>query len=68
MFTYAKLRSILDRRGISLRQLARDTGITSNCTGDLNNDRPVGIDKLAIVCQYLNVSIEEIVEVLPKAP
>lgn len=65
MFTYAKLRSLLDRRGISMRQLSRDTGIISNVTGHLNNDRPVSMDKLAIVCRYLNVRIEDIVEVIP---
>lgn len=63
MFTYAKLRTLLDHRGISMRQLSRDTGIISNITGHLLNDRPVSMDKLAIVCRYLNVRIEDIVEV-----
>lgn len=63
MFTYAKLRAILDRRGISMRQLSRDTGIISNITGHLLNDRPVSMDKLAIICRYLGVRIEDIVEV-----
>lgn len=66
MFTYAKLRAILDNRGISFRQLSRDTGIISNITGHLNNDRPVAMDKLAVICRYLDVPIEAIVEVIPK--
>lgn len=63
MFSYQGLRNILRERGISLRQLSRDTGITSNCASDLNNDRSVGIDKIAIVCRYLKVPISQVVEI-----
>lgn len=66
MFTYSKLRILLNKRGISFRQLSRDTGIISNVTGHLNNDRPVSMDKLAIICRYLEVPIEDIVEVIQK--
>lgn len=66
MFNYSKLRFLLNKRGISFRQLSRDTGIISNITGHLNNDRPVSMDKLAIICRYLEVPIEDIVEVTQK--
>lgn len=64
MFTYQKLRDLLDSRGISFRQLRRECGITSNCATDLNNDHPVSIEKLALICRYLDVPIEEVVEII----
>lgn len=63
MFSYQKLRKLIDSRGISFRTLRTECGITSNVATDLNNDRPVTIDKLAIICRYLNVPIEEVVEI-----
>lgn len=64
MISYLKLRTLMDSRGISFRTLRAECGITSNCATDLNNDRPVSIEKLAIVCIYLDVPIEEVVEIL----
>lgn len=63
MVNYKGLRNILAERGISFRQLARETGLTSNCTSALNNDRPVSIEKLAIICRYLNVHLSDIVDI-----
>ena len=65
MFTYNKLRSLLESRGISFRQLRSELGITPQVAGHLNNDRPVSIERLALICQYLDVPIEAVVEVLP---
>lgn len=64
MISYQKLRNLLAARGISFRQLRAEVGITSNCATDLNNDRPVSIERLAVICVYLNVSIEEVVEII----
>lgn len=66
MFTYENLRRILNDRDISMRQLSQGAGISSNCTVSLNNDRPVSIDRLAIVCNYLDIRIEDAVTVLPR--
>lgn len=63
MFTYRKLRDILAERGLSYRRLRRDLKITPQVAGHLKNDRPVTIDKLALVCEYLGVSISDVVEV-----
>ena len=64
MISYQRLRSLLDSRGISFRTLRAECGITSNCATDLNNDRPVSIERLAVICVYLDVSIEEVVEII----
>ncbi|SER88352.1 helix-turn-helix transcriptional regulator [Psychrobacillus sp. OK032] len=66
MVSYEKLRSLLESRGISFRTLRKEVGITSNVAANLNNDRPVSIERLAEICLYLDVPIEAVVEVLPK--
>lgn len=63
MFTYRKLRDIMTERGLSFRRLRSDLRITPQVAGHLKNDRPVTIDKLALVCEYLGVSISDVVEV-----
>ena len=63
MFTYRKLRAIMEKRGLSFRRLRNDLGITPQLAGHLKNDRPVTIDKLALVCKYLDVSLDEVVEI-----
>lgn len=65
MFTYENLRRILRDRGISMRQLSQGAGISTNCTVSLNNDRSVSIDRLALVCIYLDIRIEDAVTLLP---
>lgn len=63
MFTYHKLRVLLRERNISFRKLRADLHITPQLAGHLRNDRPVTIDKLAMVCRYLNVDLSDIVEI-----
>jgi len=66
MISYQRMRSLLESRGISFRTLRSEVGITSNVATNLNNDRPVSIERLAEICLYLDVPIEAVVEVLPE--
>lgn len=53
----------MEIRGISFRRLRNDLGITPQLAGNLKNDRPVTIDKLALICRYLDVPLEDVVEI-----
>ena len=64
MHTFAPLRKILTERGISSRQLARDCQLSSNSTVALNNDHSVRLEVIIAICVYLDVSIEEVIEII----
>lgn len=64
MLSFRPLRNILSSRGISFRQLARDCQLSSNATVALNNDQSVRLDVIVVICAYLDVPIEEVVEIL----
>ena len=63
MLSFQPLRDILSSRGISSRQLARDCQLSSNATVALNNDQSVRMDVIVGICVYLDVPIEEVVEI-----
>ena len=63
MHTFEPLRKILTERSISLRQLARDCQLSSNSTVALNNDHSVRLEVIIAICVYLDVSIEEVIEI-----
>lgn len=61
--TYEPLRRILSERNISYRQLRNDLGLHSRTTTRLRNDTGyVPLQTIDLLCEYLNVSIEEIIE------
>lgn len=63
MISYQPLRDVLSQRGISFRQLARDCNITSNATVALKNDKSVRLEVIIVICEYLNVPIEDVIKV-----
>ena len=64
MHTFEPLRKILTERSISLRQLARDCQLSSNSTVALNNDHSVRLEVIIAICVYLDVPIEEVIEIV----
>ncbi|MFD1453270.1 helix-turn-helix domain-containing protein [Oceanobacillus sojae] len=62
--SYKPLRKTLIDRDLNITRL-REKGVFGTSTStSLNNDRPVSLAIIADICTYLNVPIEEVVEVL----
>lgn len=66
MFTFEPLRELLEARSLSFRQLARDCNLTSNATVALNNDQSVRLEVIVTICEYLDVNIEDVIEIKRK--
>lgn len=63
MYNYQPLRDYLDTHGLSVKWLMREVGFSTNVAVALNNDKPVTIEILANICRYLNVPIEQVVNI-----
>ncbi|MEH2943099.1 helix-turn-helix transcriptional regulator [Lachnospiraceae bacterium KK002] len=59
------LNQILDDRGISQNQMAKDTGISVTTLRNLNHNRTtrIGFDTLEKICIYLDCGVEDILSV-----
>lgn len=64
--TYKSLRKVLVDRNMNMTDLRKAIGFSTGAGSSLNNDRPVSLDTIAKICQFLDVPIEQVVEVLPK--
>lgn len=65
MYTYRPLRELLKRRGMSIRTMRLGIGLSTNVSVAITSDKPITIDNIALICQYLDVPIEEVIEVFP---
>ncbi|GGP13476.1 helix-turn-helix domain-containing protein [Oceanobacillus neutriphilus] len=64
--TYRPLRMLLDERKMKMSHLSKDLKIiNTNTATKLLNDKPVSMDILVRLCHFLNVPIEQIIEILP---
>ena len=56
------LNQILDNKGISQNQLAKDTGISTATLRNLNHNRTtrISFDVLEKICNYLDCGVEDI--------
>ncbi len=56
------LNQVLDQKGVSQNQLAKDTGISTSTLRNLNHNRTtrISFDVLEKICMYLNCGIEDI--------
>ena len=54
------LDQMLDSRGVSQNQLAKDTGISTSTLRNLNHNRTtrISFDVLEKICLYLNCGVE----------
>lgn len=60
--SYNRLRHILVDRKMNMADLRRATGLGRNTTASLNSDKSVSLDTLAVICEYLECRIEDVVE------
>ena len=58
---YQNIKAIADSKGISVRKIELDTGITLGSIYHWNKIKP-SVDKVAKVAEYLNVPIEELIK------
>lgn len=56
------LNQILDKKGISQNQLAKDTGISASSIRNLNHNKTtrISFDVLEKICHYLDCGVEDI--------
>ena len=56
------LNQVLDNKGISQNQMAKDTGISTTTLRNLNHSRTtrISFDILEKICNYLDCGVEEI--------
>lgn len=56
------LNHLLDQKGISQNQMAKDTGISTSTLRNLNHNRTtrISFDVLETICQYLDCGVEDV--------
>lgn len=61
---YTKIEKLCKKHKIKIADLSRETGITKTCFSDLKNNRSksISIDKLIIIADYFNVSLDYLVD------
>ena len=63
-----KLEEILKEQNSNINQLAKSTGINQQAMSKWKNGSMPGIDKLKMICEYLNVSADYLLEIQPREP
>lgn len=64
MFTFKPLRDYLDLKGLSIKRITSELGLSTNVGVALNNDRPVKLEHIASICLHLDLPIESVVEII----
>jgi putative transcriptional regulator len=62
--SYEKLRKIIKDRGMSVYQVAGECGIAKGITTKIIRDENVTLFTLAKICEYLEVDIGDVVEII----
>lgn len=60
--SYKPLRRLLVERDMTAADLRKATGISRNTFTSINADKFVSLETLAVICEYLNCRIEDVVE------
>ena len=63
--SYKPFRIRMAERNLSRKEVEEATGINRNTMSRLYNDKAVSIETLAVICDYLNCRIEDVVEFVP---
>lgn len=58
---YQNIKKIADKKGISIRKIEQDTGITPSSIYHWNENKP-SVDKVVKVAKYLGVSVEALLD------
>src|SRR5690625_5123081 len=61
-FSYKKFISNIEEKGLTLNQLKLKGELTGYAYERMITDEPVGIDKIADLCRYLNVPIDYVLD------
>lgn len=62
---YSKLWHLLIDKNISKTQLIKDAKISTNAMAHLGKNEDVRVEVLVKICETLNCSIEDIMEIVP---
>lgn len=63
--SYKKLERILAKNGESTFSLVKKGVISDYASRQINNGEPTSLKYIDQICQYFNLPIEEIVEIIP---
>lgn len=63
-----RLEEILHERKSNVTQLAKETGLTQQTIASWKTGRKPSIDKVKIICEYLNISADYLLELEPQKP
>lgn len=58
---YQNIKAIADSKGISIRKIELDTGITPSSIYHWDENKP-SVDKVVLVAKYLGTTVEELVK------
>jgi len=64
MISYAPMFKTLDEKGISLFDLAKDCRFNSRTRAKFRKNQTVSLETITKICEYLDVPIEDVVEVV----
>lgn len=64
-FTYKKLDALLNRKGLSYNKLFEIGVVTNYTSRKLRAGKSVEVKYLVSVCKFLDVSIEDVIEISP---
>ena len=61
--SYKPLISYIEKKGISVNTLHELGLITSGAATKLRNDKPVSLEIIDVICQHLDLPIEQVVRI-----
>ena len=65
---YNKLFKLLIDKGLKKTQFGKQAGISASTLSKLSKNETVSMDVLIKICRIVNCGIDDIVDVIPKAP
>jgi len=66
MVSYNPLFKTLESKGISLYKMSKDLGLSTRTRSKFGKNENVSLDTLESICLYLDVPIEDVVEIVRK--
>lgn len=64
MISYDPLFETIEKKGISLYSIEQSLGLSPRVTAKFRKNENVSLDTISKICNYLDVPIEEVVEVV----
>lgn len=64
-YSYNRLWKLMIDKKINKTTLRQEAGITSNAMAKMGKDQPVSVEVLAKICQVLDCTVDDIIEILP---